>query len=55
MLMSQRSPVKPFEQLQMKEPGVFTHLPLCSHGERKPESNQHSHTIKREHFCEIRE
>lgn len=30
---SQRGPVKPCEQLQANEPGVFTQMPLCSHGE----------------------
>lgn len=32
-LVSQRGPVNPTEQLQAKDPGVFTQIPSCSHGD----------------------
>lgn len=32
-LVSHRGPVKPTEQLQANEPGVFTQIPSCSHGD----------------------
>lgn len=32
-LVSHLGPVKPCVQLHAKLPGVFTHMPSCSHGE----------------------